>query len=84
MAVGNKVSVGKIGCGAGFESFPKKKGSVGVARDGWNGVGVGDAFGAEVIRTKGKGACVGAGVPHDEIRTAREAVNANRVDGFII
>ena len=46
-------------------------------------MGVGEAFGADVMRTNGRGACVGAGAPQDEIRTAIHVVNAKRVDGFI-
>lgn len=85
MAVGNKVSVGRISCGAGFESFPIIHGRVGVTKDGWKGVGVGVALGAEVMRMNGSGACSGAagGLPHEEIRTAKRAVSAKMRGGFI-
>lgn len=46
-------------------------------------MGVGDALGADVIRINGSGACAGAGLPQDEIRTAIKAVNAKRLDVFI-
>ena len=50
-------------------------------RGGWNGVGVGEGFGAEVIKTKGNGAGVGA-VTQAASRIVTRKVNL-RMDDFI-
>jgi hypothetical protein len=56
MGVGEAVSVGRICCGVGvLKPSDESAGWVGVYSEGWNGVGVGDAFGAEVIRMNGGG-----------------------------
>ena len=51
---------------------------------GWNGVGVGEAFGAAVIKTKGRGAGASDGAtPHDvSNRAAISAMPGN--DVFVI
>jgi hypothetical protein len=50
-------------------------------RGGWNGVGVGEGFGAEVIKTKGNCAGVGA-VPQAASRIVARKVSL-RMDDFI-
>lgn len=45
-----------------FKSNENNGGCVGVDKDGWNGVGVGDEFGADVIKMKGAKDCSGVGV----------------------
>ncbi len=51
---------------------------------GWNGVGVGEAFGAAVINTNGSdaGAAMGA-VPHDASNNVSKKINL-RVDVFMM
>lgn len=57
MGVGDAVSVGRMICSAeGVFKYDSGEGCVGVYSAGWNGVGVGDAFGAEVIKINGRGA----------------------------
>jgi hypothetical protein len=55
--VGTGVSVAGLGVSDG------KNVPVGVQGNGWKGVRVGDAFGAAVTKTKGRG-CACAVVPH--------------------
>lgn len=83
--VGKGVSLGRINCGAGFASNEKSGGEVGVKREGWKGVGVAVASGAEVIRTKGRGACsgAGAGAPQAVRIKARRIVRQVRVESLI-
>ena len=81
--VGNRVSVARICCGAGFNPLLDNKGAVGLAKEGWNGVGVGEALGAAVMITKGCGAWARVGDPQDENRTARQSAHAKRLDVFI-
>ena len=47
--------------------------AAGVKISGWNGVGVGDGFGADVIRIKGKEACSddGEAAPQADKKIAR-------------
>jgi hypothetical protein len=45
-----------------FKSNENNGGCVGVDKDGWNGVGVGDELGADVIKMKGANDCWGVGV----------------------
>ena len=82
VTVGNGVSVGRISCGGGFESIPE---DVGKYPDGWKGVGVGDALGADVMRMNGSGACSGAGaaVPHEDSMIARRKIKTLRLMDFI-
>ena len=77
--VGDKVSVGRISCGVGLESNPE----IGISSDGWKGVGVAVAFGAEVIMINGKGAGSGVGAPHEDSKIARRKDNVKRWNGFI-
>ena len=74
---GNPVKVGGIAVSVEIESPTNNKGEVGVTSEGWNGVGVGLAFGAAVIRMKG---CAGggsvAGGAHEMRSTARQAATS--------
>lgn len=85
MAVAEGVSLGRISCGAGFASKEKSGGRVGVKREGWKGVGVAVASGAEVIRTKGRGACsiAVAGAPQAVRIRAKEIVRQVCRENFI-
>ena len=51
IGMGEAVAVGSKTCEAG--ALKSSGTCVGVWSSGWNGVGVGDAFGADVIRIKG-------------------------------
>jgi hypothetical protein len=58
---GGEVGVGEgVSVGRGIAVVGRLVGRSGVLSEGWKGVGVGEAFGAMVIRTKGYGAAVGA------------------------
>ena len=49
---------------------------------GWKGVGVGEAFGAEVIKTNGNGAGVAGAVPHEASSNVSNKIDL-RVDDFM-
>lgn len=72
---GNPVGVAGIAVSVGIESPTNNEGEVGVASEGWKGVGVGLAFGADVMRMNGSGAggCSAAGGAQETRRTARQA-----------
>jgi hypothetical protein len=65
--VGNSVWVGGRGVpvgSAGTRVGPLGSVSVDVQASGWKGVGVAEAFGAAVTRTKERTGCAWAEVPH--------------------
>lgn len=77
--VGEGVSVGRMTVGTGVDvstAADRIADCVGVFSDGWKGVGVGDGFGADVIKMNGRGVCTtaSAGVPHAESKNARSAM----------
>ena len=82
-AVGGTIMVGRIASGSGFESLTRSNDEVGVTSDGWNGVGVGLAFAAGVIKTNGRGACSVAGGAHEVNIIVARTVDVISVDGFI-
>ena len=49
---------------------------------GWNAVGVGDAFGAFVTRTKGRDDADAGAAPHDVSSSANKKMNL-RLDDFM-
>ena len=76
VGIGDGVSVIRLSCEPEFTPKEYRDGSVGVTYEGWNGVGVGEEFGAEVIKTKGNASVwlAGDAVPQAEIRRANKAV----------
>ena len=83
MGVGDGVVVGKNGSSVGTWMLYSDVGVTCSTSGGWNGVGVGEAFGAAVINTNGNDAGVDAGaVPHEASNNVSNKINL-RVDDVI-
>ena len=85
MGEAKSVSVGSVDGCEGSASNEKSGGAVAVKSEGWKGVGVGLAFGADVMSTKGRTTCSGAGVdaPHAASTKANRMVRTNREGTFM-